>query len=141
MTWKPDPTMTEKQIQKELNRQAVMFEEACANGQTTTVMKFQEFAEQWIESRMKKYGPARIRQELKIKGVDAETADASMLACSEESQLEAAVSVARKKIRSASSAADLPKLFRQVTGMLVRRGFSWETAKKAYDIAIQEPEE
>ena len=26
MTWKPDPTMTEKQIQKELNRQAVMFE-------------------------------------------------------------------------------------------------------------------
>ena len=101
----------------------------------------QEFAEQWIESRMKKYGPARIRQELKIKGVDAETADASMLACSEESQLEAAVSASRKKIRSASSAADLPKLFRQVTGMLVRRGFSWETAKKAYDIAIQEPEE
>lgn len=49
MTWKPDPTMTEKQIQKELNRQAVMFEEACANGQITTVMKFQEFAEQWFK--------------------------------------------------------------------------------------------
>ena len=49
MTWKPDPNMTEKQVQKELNRQAVMFEEACANGQMTTVMKFQDFAEQWFK--------------------------------------------------------------------------------------------
>lgn len=29
MTWKPEPGMTEKQIEKELNRQAVLFEEAC----------------------------------------------------------------------------------------------------------------
>ncbi len=28
MTWKPDEKMTEKQIEKELNRQAVLFEEA-----------------------------------------------------------------------------------------------------------------
>ena len=49
MTWKPDPNMTEKQVQKELNRQAVMFEEACANGQMTTMMKFQDFAEQWFK--------------------------------------------------------------------------------------------
>ena len=49
MTWKPDKNMTEKQIQKELNRQAVMFEQACANGQVTTAMKFQDFAEQWFK--------------------------------------------------------------------------------------------
>jgi len=49
MTWKPDKNMTEKQIQKELNRQAVMFEEACMNGQITTAMKFQDFAEQWFK--------------------------------------------------------------------------------------------
>jgi hypothetical protein len=29
MTWKPDPGMTAKQIEKELNRQAVLFEENC----------------------------------------------------------------------------------------------------------------
>ena len=32
MTWKPDRKMTEKQIEKELNRVAVKFEEDCMNG-------------------------------------------------------------------------------------------------------------
>lgn len=49
MTWKPEPKMTEKQIQKELNRQAVMFEEACSKGQVNTAMKFQDFAENWFK--------------------------------------------------------------------------------------------
>ncbi len=49
MTWKPDKNMTEKQIQKELNRQSVMFEQACASGQVATTMKFQDFAEQWFK--------------------------------------------------------------------------------------------
>lgn len=49
MTWKPDSKMTEKQIQKELNRQAVMFEESCSNGHITAVVKFQDFAEQWFK--------------------------------------------------------------------------------------------
>ncbi len=53
MTWKPNPKMTEKQIQKELNEQAVTFEEACISGQISTVMKFQEFAEQWFEEYAK----------------------------------------------------------------------------------------
>ena len=49
MTWRPDPKMTPKQIEKELNRQAVMFEEACSNGHTTSAIKFQEVAEQWFK--------------------------------------------------------------------------------------------
>ena len=49
MTWKPTAGMTPKQIEKELNRQAVMFEEACMNGQVTATIKFQEFAEQWFK--------------------------------------------------------------------------------------------
>ena len=32
MSWKPAPNMTQKQIEKELNRQAVQFEEQCRNG-------------------------------------------------------------------------------------------------------------
>ena len=32
MTWKPAPGMTEKQIQKELTKQATMFEEKVKNG-------------------------------------------------------------------------------------------------------------
>ena len=32
MTWKPSPDMTNKQIEKELNRQATLFEEKVKNG-------------------------------------------------------------------------------------------------------------
>ena len=49
MTWKPEPGMTPKQIEKELNRQAVMFEEKCLHGYRTTAMKFQELAEEWFD--------------------------------------------------------------------------------------------
>jgi len=53
MTWKPDKNMTEKQIEKELNRQIVKFEEACANGQIVTTKKFSEFAETWFNDYAK----------------------------------------------------------------------------------------
>ena len=49
MTWKPDPAMTAKQIEKELNRQAVLFEEACMKGKFVATVKFEAFAEQWFE--------------------------------------------------------------------------------------------
>lgn len=49
MTWTPDPKMTAKQIEKELNRQAVLFEEKCRNGLANGNTKFQDFAEQWFE--------------------------------------------------------------------------------------------
>ena len=53
MTWKPDEGMTKKQIEKELNRQAVMFEESGNHGFKTSTMKFQELAEEWFENYAK----------------------------------------------------------------------------------------
>lgn len=53
MTWKPDEGMTKKQIEKELNRQAVMFEESVNHGFKTSAMKFQELAEEWFENYAK----------------------------------------------------------------------------------------
>ena len=50
MTWKPEQGMTARQIEKELQRQTVMFEEACSNGQVTAAIKFQDFAEQWLDA-------------------------------------------------------------------------------------------
>ena len=49
MTWKPDEGMSKKQIEKELNRQAVMFEEDVIGGQVTMTKKFQTFAEEWFK--------------------------------------------------------------------------------------------
>lgn len=53
MSWKPPQGMTEKQIEKELQRQAVLFEEKCLKGQVTSNVKFEDFAEQWFEEYAK----------------------------------------------------------------------------------------
>lgn len=53
MTWKPDEKMTPKQAEKELNRQAVMFEEACMRGFQSKAVKFETFAEEWFEEYAK----------------------------------------------------------------------------------------
>lgn len=49
MTWKPDAGMTERQIEKEVNRQAVLFEENCKKGFQSKVIKFETFCEEWFE--------------------------------------------------------------------------------------------
>lgn len=53
MTWKPEPGMTQRQIDKELNRQAVMFEEACMHGYKASAVKFEELSEEWFENYAK----------------------------------------------------------------------------------------
>ena len=48
-TWKPEPGMTKKQIEKELQRQAFIFEEECMGGNTVCTIKFEDFAKQWFK--------------------------------------------------------------------------------------------
>lgn len=49
MTWKPASDMTPKQIKKELNRQAVMFEEKVKSGlYIGSDIRFADFAERWM---------------------------------------------------------------------------------------------
>ena len=47
-TWKPEPGMTPRQFEKEVQKQAMLFEEKCLKGQVTANVKFEEFAEQWF---------------------------------------------------------------------------------------------
>lgn len=50
MTWTPPLNMTEKQIKKELTRQATLFEESVKSGQVINKgIKFETVAEEWIE--------------------------------------------------------------------------------------------
>lgn len=53
MTWKPSDNMTEKQIEKELQRQTVLFEEACKNGFVSSAVKFEAFAATWLDEYAK----------------------------------------------------------------------------------------
>ena len=49
MTYKPQPGMSDKQIEKEVNRQAVLFEEQNKQGQVLTAAKFETFAREWFK--------------------------------------------------------------------------------------------
>ena len=53
MTWTPEPGMTTKQIKKELDRQAVLFEENCKKGFQSKAVKFETFCEEWFEEYAK----------------------------------------------------------------------------------------
>lgn len=52
-SYKPEPVMTKRQIEKEVQRQAILFEEDCKRGQVTAAVKFETFAEQWFEEYAK----------------------------------------------------------------------------------------
>jgi integrase len=50
ITWKPPkPNMTEKQIEKAVNKAAFEFEEKARSGQTVNAEKFEKFCETWFE--------------------------------------------------------------------------------------------
>lgn len=53
MTWAPAQGMSERQIEKELNRQAVIFEEECRSRSTGGMVKFEIFAEEWFSEYAK----------------------------------------------------------------------------------------
>lgn len=57
-TWKPDSKMTPKQIEKEVQRQAILFEEKCRTGQVLqSNTRFAEFAEEWLKSKVDELRP------------------------------------------------------------------------------------
>ncbi|MDR0325089.1 MAG: tyrosine-type recombinase/integrase [Oscillospiraceae bacterium] len=48
-TWRIPDGMTEKQAEKEAQRQAVLFEEECRGGATTSTVKFDTYFTQWFD--------------------------------------------------------------------------------------------
>lgn len=50
-TWKPSAGMSERQIQKEVQKQALQFEDECLNGLAPRSVKFGELAEKWLNEQ------------------------------------------------------------------------------------------
>lgn len=75
MTWTPDPGMTKRQIEKELNRQATLFEERVKTGGVVVSgkIRLRDYLEQFMESYVKVYRqPNTIaRYERDIKRINA----------------------------------------------------------------------
>lgn len=65
-TWIPDPAMTPKQVEKEVQRQAVLFEEQCRNGQVfDDSIRLADFAEKWFKDYVEKQLKTTTIQEYK----------------------------------------------------------------------------
>lgn len=61
MTWKPDSGMTDRQIQKELQRQALEFEKQCENGiAAISNIKLCDFCDQYLEAAKTFLSPATL---------------------------------------------------------------------------------
>ncbi len=104
---------------------------------TENLLDDHDFAEQWVQSRSRKYGSDRLYRELLIKGIDTETSKSVLNHISEDEQMEHAVSFAAKKIRSLRGTCDVLRIKHRVVSSLVRRGYSWSLAAKAFEKALR----
>jgi regulatory protein len=84
-----------------------------------------EFARSWVAARGGR-GPARLRQELRAKGVARDLAEEVVAAeVSAEDEYQRAVAVAQRAVRTATPPLDREALLR-VRRLLQRRGFAFE---------------
>lgn len=90
------------------------------------------YAKNLIERRSKKIGPHRIRQELLMKKIDRATVDEMMGegVSTPDEQLALARQYVEKYART-RQALDKRKLKANASAMLVRKGFSFDTAREA----------
>ncbi len=98
-----------------------------------------DFSAQWTRYRSGcHYGPARIYRELRMKGIDEETAREAISDMNDDDQMQQAVILAAKGFRKAKPDEDQRKVFQRVLRMLIQRGFDWEIAKNACDRVMSE---
>ncbi len=97
-----------------------------------------DFAKQFVRAGSRRnLGADRIRRELRMRGVDADTAAEAMEALREDEQLTAAAALAEKGIRGAKPGEDKRKTDQRVLAMLARRGYPCSLASEALRTARQ----
>lgn len=86
------------------------------------------FASDWVESRQRRrhLSVSALRRELKAKGVDSEHVDSAVSTLDAEDDYEAAIELARRRVRSMDGLAREVR-YRRLSGLLARRGFSHGT--------------
>lgn len=102
----------------------------------------EDFAGQWIEHRTgMRYGPRRIQAELKQKGLDESQVEAAMENLPEDEVLENARELVRRALRRPKQGEDPGKAKQRIVSALIRRGFSWDTAKQAWEAEADSPDD
>lgn len=99
----------------------------------------QAFARDWVESRQsrRQLSKSALRRELITKGVDRDHIDAALADVDDEDELEAARSLALKKVRGMSQLEPQVR-YRRLAGALARRGFSSGTTARILDEVLSD---
>lgn len=101
-----------------------------------------DFARQWAASRVShRLGNRRIAQELRRKGVSADDIEEALSDIDEDEQLNAAIALTEKALQRAKPGDDPRRIAQRITGMLARRGYSWDVAREALQRVMKEAEE
>ena len=97
------------------------------------------FARDWAASRARsQLGRSRIMQELRMKGISQETAEAALDEVDEDESDEAAAALARKLLKRYSSEADERKAMQKLLAAMARRGYGYEASKRAVETALEQ---
>lgn len=97
-----------------------------------------DFARRWVESRArgKPRGQRLLRQELRQKGIDAETSR-HVIAEADLDEVSAATDLARKRLHTMAS-EDPVAIRRKIGAYLARRGYGFDVVRKALEQATGE---
>lgn len=99
-----------------------------------------DFAKGWATSRAAKgMGERRIRMELRQKGVPQETIEETLTDLDEDDLFDGAMKAARKAARGKDLAS--PSDRQKISAALLRRGYSYATARRALQMLAEEEEE
>ena len=92
--------------------------------------------EKWTNSG---WGPARVRRELRVKGIAPELADQVVDETYADADLaEAVLPFAQKRWRS-TAGLSLATRRRRLVSFLQRRGYDWETVSRVLDRVVESP--
>jgi regulatory protein len=91
-----------------------------------------KFSADWVESRSRRkgFGKLRLASELRQKGVDKSNVDEAVAEIDPDMELQAAISLARKRV-SPTDSGD-PAVKRRLAGYLQRRGYNWEIIQQVF---------
>lgn len=97
----------------------------------------EEFSRAWVRYRSGGgYGSRRIYQELRQKGVDEDTAKQATAAIEPGDAYQSAFELAQKAMKRVKPGEGFIKVRNRIVSGLIRKGYDWETASKAFDSAF-----
>ena len=100
------------------------------------------FAREWAAARARQQiGRVRILRELAQKGVDRESAERAVEALDEEEKDAAAVALAQKLLRRYADEADAKRAMAKLMAAMARRGYDFESARRAVEQALNKVQE